>query len=209
MSERWRSVVLDDVEPISVAGGLQWRPLRRTLGVQAFGINAYVAAQAGDDVVEKHTERSLRHEEVYVVLSGRATFTLDGDSLDAPAGTAVFVRDPDVERHARAEEPGTTVLAIGGKPGEPYEPSPWEWYFLAERFRPSRDWDAGIAQLEEGLKRYPDHPAMLYNLACYEALGGRRDAALAHLRRSLELDPSQRDWALRDDDLASIRDEID
>ncbi len=85
--------------------------------MQAFGINAYVAANAGDDVVEEHTESSLQHEEVYVVLTGRATFQLGDEELDARAGTVVFVRDPELKRHARAEEPGTSVLAIGGKVG--------------------------------------------------------------------------------------------
>jgi quercetin dioxygenase-like cupin family protein len=114
VDERWRAVALEDVEPIPVVGGtLLWRPLRRTLDVGAFGINAYVAPEAGDDVVEEHSEQALGHEEVYVVVSGRATFTLDGEALDAPAGTVVFVRDPAVVRHARAEEPGTAVLAVG------------------------------------------------------------------------------------------------
>ena len=81
MDERWTSIRLDDITPITVAGDLQWRPLRRTLGVQAFGINAYVAPHAGDTVVEEHTEATLGHEEVYVVLSGRATF-----SRSAPGG---------------------------------------------------------------------------------------------------------------------------
>ena len=94
MAGGWQSVRLDEIEPISVVGGtLLWRPVRRTLDVGAFGINAYTAPNAGDDVVEEHTEETLGHEEVYVVLSGRATFTLDGETLDAPAGTAVFVRD--------------------------------------------------------------------------------------------------------------------
>ena len=115
MAEGWKSVRLDEIEPIAVDGGkLLWRPLRRTLDVEAFGINAYVAPNAGDDVVEEHTEKTHMHEEIYLVLSGRATFTLDGETLDAPAGTAVFIRDPGVKRHARAEEPDTAVLAVGG-----------------------------------------------------------------------------------------------
>jgi tetratricopeptide (TPR) repeat protein len=206
MAEGWQSVRLDEVEPITVADGLQWRPLRRTLGVEAFGINAYVAPKAGDDVVEKHSEANLRHQEVYVVLSGRATFTLGEESLDAPAGTVVFISDPDVQRHARAEEPGTAVLAVGGKPGEPYSPSAWEWYFYAERFRPSEDWDGAIAFLEEGAEHYPDHAGMLYALGCFEALAGRADDALAHVSRAIELHPGFADWAQKDDDLASIRD---
>jgi len=189
VAKGWQSVKLDEIEPIPVAGGLLWRPLRRALGIEAFGINAYIAPNAGDDVVEKHTESRLQHEEVYLVLTGRATFTLEEETLDAPAGTVVFVSDPGVERSARAEEPGTAVLAVGGKPGEPYSPSAWEFYFYAERFRADEDWDGAVAHLEQGLLEYPDHPGVLYSLACYEALAGRREAALAHLRRASELDP--------------------
>ena len=206
MGEQWQSVRLDEVEPISVAGGLQWRPLRRTLGVEAFGINAYAAPNAGDEVVEEHTEARLRHEEVYIVLAGHATFTLDGETHDAPAGTLVYVRDPDVKRHARAEQPDTTVLAIGGRPGEPYAPSAWEWYFYAERFRAGEDWAGAIALLEEGAERYPDQAGMLYSLGCFEALAGRTEDALAHVSRAVELEPGFQEWAQKDDDLASIRD---
>jgi quercetin dioxygenase-like cupin family protein len=205
MSSAWQSIRLDDVEPIPVAGGLLWRPLRRTLGVEAFGINAYVASNAGDDVVEEHTEATLGHEELYVVVAGRATFTLDGETHDAPAGTIVFVRDPTVRRHARAEEAGTAVLAVGGRPGEAYSPSAWEWYFYAERFRADEDWEGAIAFLQEGAERYPDHAGMLYSLGCFEALGGRNDDALAHVRRAAELQPDFAEWAQNDDDLAGIR----
>src|SRR5262245_35734220 len=110
MADAWQSVRLEEIEPISVVKGtLLWRPVRRTLDIGAFGINAYVAPNAGDDVVEEHDEGTLGHEELYVVLNGRATFTLDGEELDAPAGTIVFIRDPAVVRHARADEPGTQV----------------------------------------------------------------------------------------------------
>src|SRR5918996_5436811 len=119
VADGWKSTRLDENEPIPVVGGtLLWRPVRRTLDVGAFGINAYTASNAGDDVVEEHTEKVYGHEEIYLVLSGRATFTLDGETLDAPAGTAVFLRDPSVKRHARAEEPDTAVLAIGGARGQ-------------------------------------------------------------------------------------------
>ena len=97
--------------------------------IRAFGMNAYTAANAGDLVVEDHNEESLGHEEVYVVLAGRATFTLGGEEFDAPAGTVVHLSDPKVQRVARAAEDGTRVLAVGGPPGEVYEPSPWESAF--------------------------------------------------------------------------------
>jgi tetratricopeptide (TPR) repeat protein len=206
----WQSAHLDDIEPISVVEGtLLWRPLRRTLDVGAFGINAYVARNVGDDVVEKHTERSLGHEEMYVVLSGRATFTLDGDTLDAPAGTLVFIRDVDVMRHARAEEPGTSVLAIGGPRGAAYEPSAWEDYFAAERYRTAGDYDSYLAELEAALERRPDHPGALYHVACAEALVGRADDAVEHLRRALELRPELAEHARADADFASLRDRPD
>jgi tetratricopeptide (TPR) repeat protein len=206
MADGWRSIRLDEIEPIPVVGGtLLWRPVRRTLDVGAFGINAYVAPNAGDDVVEEHTEESLGHEEVYLVLSGRATFELDGETLDAPAGTAVFVRDPNVKRHARAEEPDTAVLAVGGPRGGAYEPSPWEDYFAAEHHRASGDYESYVAELEDALARRPDHPATLYNLACAEALAGRSDDAVAHLRRALELRPALAETASADEDLRSLQ----
>ena len=202
----WRSVRLDDIEPIPVVGGkLLWRPVRRTLDVGAFGINSYVAPNAGDDVVEEHTEESLQHEEVYVVLAGRATFTLDEETLDAPAGTVVFVHDPKVKRHALAAEPDTAVLAIGGPRGGAYEPSPWEDYFAAERHRATGDYDAYAAELADALERRPDHPATLYNLACGEALASRPDEALEHLRRAVELRPGLAELAQEDEDFASLR----
>ena len=210
MGHGWQSAQLDEIDPIAVVDGtLLWRPVRRTLDIGAFGINAYVAPKAGDDVVEEHTERSLGHEEVYVVLAGRATFTLGDERLDAPAGTIVFIRDPEVRRHARAEEPGTSVLAVGGPRDGVYQPSPWEDYFAAERHRTAGDYEAYVAELEDALARRPDHPATLYNLACAEALAGRDDDAVAHVRRAVELDSAFGEYAAEDEDFASLRERPD
>jgi tetratricopeptide (TPR) repeat protein len=202
----WRSVELDDIEPIPIEGEQPlWRPVRQMLDVGAIGINAFVALQPGDDVVEEHTEEFLGHEEVYVVLAGRATFTLDGETLDAPAGTVVFVHDPTVKRHACAEVPNTSVLAIGGPREAVYEPPAWE----AERHRAAGDFDAYANELAEALERRPDHPGLLYVVACAEALAGRPDDAIAHLRRALELRPTLNEAARDNADLASIRDRPD
>jgi hypothetical protein len=206
----WQSVRIDEIEPIPVVSGtLLWKPLRRTLEIGAFGMNAYLAPNAGDDVVEEHTEQALGHEEVYVVLTGHATFTLNDETLEAPAGTVVFIRDPLVKRHARAEEPGTQVLAVGGPRDAPYEPSPWEDYFAAERHRTSGNYEAYVAELEDAATRRPDHPATLYNLACAEALARRPDDALGHLRRALELKPDWAEMASKDEDFATLRDRPD
>ena len=221
-TDGWQTLRLDELEPIRAAG-VNWKPLRRTLGIEAFGTNAYVAGP-GEDVIEAHSESVLGHEEVYVVLSGRARFTLDDEEHDAPAGTIVHLADPAVRRYARAEEPNTVVLAIGGKPGEAYTPSAWEWYFEAERFRPGVGddqkldaWlvdqgepatgaDAALALLDEALERFPDHVGVLFSIACWQAIAGRDDEALETLRRVEAIDPRVREWAARDDDLASVRD---
>jgi hypothetical protein len=202
----WRSLRLDDVEPLSVEGGrILWQPLRRLLDVGAFGINAFLARAAGDDVVEEHTEEMLELEEVYVVLGGRATCTLGDETLDAPVGTVVFVRDPALRRHARAEEPQTAVLAVGAPRGAAYEPPAWE----AERHRAAGDFDAYADELVEALESRPDHPGMLYVVACAEALAGREDDAVGHLRRALELRPTLAESARTNEDLATLRERPD
>jgi tetratricopeptide (TPR) repeat protein len=210
MPQGARVIRIDDVESLPVLDGeLQWHPLRHTLGIRAFGINAYTAASAGDLVVEEHTEESLGHEEVYVVLAGRATFTLDGEEFDAPAGTVVHLADPKVRRVARAAQDGTRVLAVGGPVGEAFEPSPWEPAFRAEALARASDPEGAVAIVREALDEHPDNPSMLYNLACFEALAGHDDDAIAHLTRAIELRPAARDWAVQDNDLASLRDRPD
>ena len=199
---------VSDLDAVPVTDTLVWRPIRRTFGIEAFGVNAYTAANAGDELIEDHDEgghAAGRHEELYVVLSGRAAFTVDGEEIDAPAGTLVFVGDPSVRRGAHAAEPGSTVLAIGGKAGEPYEISAWEHFFSAIPHARAGDWERAAETVGAGLPRYADNPALLYNLGCYEARAGRREDAVAHVRRALELDPKLRDVAVDDEDLDSIR----
>jgi len=194
-----------ELEAIPVAEGLVWHPVRRRLGITAFGINAYSAEEVGGHVVERHTEEQLGHEEVYVVVSGRARFVLGDDVVDAPSGTMIFLRDPAVQREATAEEPGTLVLAVGGKPGAPYETSAWETLFYALPAVREERWDEAITLHEEALREQPDHPRLLYNLACVESLGGRHDEALLHLQQAIRLDRRLADRAENDADLDAIR----
>jgi tetratricopeptide (TPR) repeat protein len=204
-------VQIAELDAIPVTDTLRWRPVRRTFGVEAFGVNAYTAEKAGDEIVEEHDETgdgAGKHEELYVVLAGRVTFTLGGDEVDAPAGTFVFIGDPTVRRAAHAAEAGSTVLAVGGRVGEPYEVSPWEYYFAAIPASREGDWEQALAIVEEGRERYGDNPAFLYNLGCFEARAGRREAAIEHVRRSFELNPKFREYAVEDDDLESVRDEL-
>ena len=201
MSERPYEIAhVDELDAIPVDDeGLTWRPIRRRFGIRAFGTNAYTSERAGGWVVEEHTERS-GHEELYLVLRGRARFTLDGEEVDAPAGTVVFLPDGDVNRVAVAEEEGTTVLAVGGWPDRPFEPSAWEWFFEAYAQPP----EEGIATIESGLAEKGEHPWLLYHLACLEARAGRLDDARAHLQRAIELRPEIEDRAREDDDLEGV-----
>jgi mannose-6-phosphate isomerase-like protein (cupin superfamily) len=194
---------IDELESIAVAG-VNWRPIRRALGIRAYGINAYTGNE-GEHVVEEHTEGDLGHEEVYVVITGSARFTLGDDEHDVAAGAFVYLRDPNTRRVAVALENGTTVLAVGGKPGEAYEPSAWEWDFAAAPFRDRKDYARGLAIVREGLAAKPDSGVMHYQVACFEALLGDRDGALEHLRRAAELDLRARRWMRTDDDLDSLR----
>jgi tetratricopeptide (TPR) repeat protein len=197
-------VSLAGVESLPGPGTLRWTPLRKQLGITAFGLNAYVATEVGQDVVEEHTEERLGHEELYLVVAGRATFILDGNEVDVPAGSAVFLRDPAVKRYARAEEPGTTVLAIGGKPGQ-HEISAWEYFFAAYARADAGDLDAALAEIDAGLAAKPEHPPLLYHRACILSRAGRLKEARPLLDRALELDPELQRWADEDDDLKPLR----
>jgi mannose-6-phosphate isomerase-like protein (cupin superfamily) len=200
-----RALRLDEIEGVTVEG-LTWHPVRLELGLRAFGTNAYSAERPGQDVVEPHTESlELAHEELYFVARGRATFTVDGREIDAPAGTYVFVPDPRSHRYAVAAEADTWLLSFGGPPT--FTPSAWEWNFRARAMR-SHDPDGARELLEEGLRVMPDSGALHYELACLLALQGEREAALAELRAAVALEPKLAVAAREDEDLASLREEL-
>ena len=105
--------------------------VRRHFDVQAFGVNA-ATGNAGDEMIEEHHEaddeenQTNGHQELYVVMSGHAVFRVDGEELDAAAGTIVFVRDPALLRAARATDDNTTIFMVGAPAGVPYTVSRWE-----------------------------------------------------------------------------------
>jgi hypothetical protein len=209
VSDAVRVAHMDELDRIEVAG-VVYMPIRRRLGVRAFGINAYTAANAGDQVIERHNEAGAgagAHEELYLVISGRAEFTVSGESVDAPAGTLVFVPDLASERAAIAREPDTTVVVIGAPAAAPLATSPFEYWFVAEPAYRSGDYDGAIAIVSEGLREWPDHPVINYQLACYHALAGRPAEALAHLATAVAGEPRTAGWAAEDADFDSIRDD--
>jgi mannose-6-phosphate isomerase-like protein (cupin superfamily) len=200
-----KTLRLDEIPGIPVLGTLLWKPVRRPLGVTAFGINAYTAAHAGDEVVEDHTEEQLGHEEIYLVHTGHAVFTVDGEEVDAPAGTIVYLDEPKQRRHAIAKEAGTTVIAIGGVPGT-HEPSAWEYFFPALPAMRDGDYDTARGILTDALMEN-DAPGVHYQLACVEALSGNADRALEELRIAVDGNERYREPARTDEDFASIRDD--
>lgn len=207
-SERFSVARIDDVDPIAVAG-INWHPVRRTFGVTAFGVNAY-SADAGQQLIEEHDEAGTDgdpgQEEMYVVLAGRATFTVGGETVAAPARTVVFLPDPAVKRAASADEDGTFALAIGGRPGAALPVSAWEHYFAAEAQSAAGDHDGAIETIRAALTDHPDHPGVAYALACQHALAGRTDEAIGHLERAIALRAACREWAAGESDFDGIRD---
>lgn len=131
MSNAYKIARLDEI-PTPVPpdpDSFEWKPIRHHLGIRAFGVNAGVAARAGDWVVEDHNEidgGAARHEELYFVARGEARFKVEDEEFDAPTGTLVFVPDPATRRSAKALAPGTAVLYVGARRGEAFSVSPWE-----------------------------------------------------------------------------------
>jgi hypothetical protein len=200
---------VDELERIRIGGAGWWRPIRSALGVTGVAVNAYTADQAGDELIEHHDETghgAAGHEELYVVLTGRATFTVGGEERDAPAGTLVLV-GAETRRGAVAAEPDTTVLVLGGAPGAALPVSAYEYWYRAEPAYRAGDYETAAAIAGEGLAEWPRHPSLRYQLACYEALAGHREAALEHLRIAYAEGPRTREWAAGDEDLASVRDD--
>jgi tetratricopeptide (TPR) repeat protein len=184
-----------------------WSPIRMRLDVRAFGVNAWTAHEADTAVIPDHDERPSGHEEVYLVVAGRATFTVEGEDVDAPAGTVVFVRDPAARRGAVARESGTTVVTVGARPGEAYLPRAWETNAEVFALLDGGDYAEAKRVLMQALDRYEDRGTLFFNLACAEAQLGETDAALEHLRAAIHERPSLADYAREDTELAPIRDD--
>jgi hypothetical protein len=199
---KWQVARLDDIERRG-----RDIPVREHLGIRAFGINAYTPGEDGT-LISEHDESGTGQEELYVVLDGNATFEVDGESVDAPAGTFVFVR---AESRRKATGDGT-VLALGATPGEAYQALDWgdAWAFHSESMRAYSEqrYADAFEAVRAGLQHTPDQPGLHYNYACFATLAGdTSDETFDHLRRSVELFPSFREQARRDDDFTAVRDD--
>ena len=195
---------LDDIDELS-DGRCPWRPVRHHFGITSFGVNAWTGRAAGDRIINEHDEsEGDSDEELYLVQRGRATFELDGERVDAPAGTFVFAR-PGVKRTAFAEEPGTTIVALGGTPGKAYEPFGWEIWAPAHPLYEAGEYAAAADRGRELVEAHPEYTGPLYNLACCESLAGRTADAIEHLRLAIERSERCRSLAAEDSDFDPIR----
>jgi hypothetical protein len=202
MNGTWRVARLDDIERRG-----RMVPAREHLGIHSFGLNAFTPNDEGV-LINDHDETGSGQEELYVVLDGHATFEIDGETVDAPAGTFLSI-PPEARRNAT----GTgTVLVVGGTPGVAYEAFDWgeAWTFhnaSLTAYGEQRYGDA-LAAVREGLEQVPDHPGLHFNYACFATLDGdTSDEVFDHLRRSVDLFPPFRERARDDSDLAAVRDD--
>ena len=200
-TQTWQVARLDDIERRGRS-----IPLREHLGIHGFGVNVFTANEEGL-LINEHDEAGGQ-EELYVVLDGNATFEIDGETVDAPAGTYLYVA-PEARRKATGDG---TVLVVGGTPGVAYQAFDWgeAWPFhnaSMTAYGEARYGDA-LTSVREGLEHAPDQPGLHFNYACFASMAGETsDEMFDHLRRSVELFPPFREQARTDTDLAAVRDD--
>ena len=203
----WALAHLDEIDELD-DGREPWRPVRHHFGITSFGINTWTGREAGDRIINEHDEAddADQQEELYLVQAGRARFELDGEQVDAPAGTFVFVR-PGVRRTAFAEDPGTTIVAIGATPGKAYEVFGWEAWSQLRPLYEAGEYAEAADRGREVIEAHPEYAGVAYNVACVESLAGRKEDAIQHLRQAIDGSDRFRDLADEDSDFDPIRDE--
>jgi len=204
---------LDELEPAPITApgatddGRRRYDVRRRLDITSFGVNAFRAPD-GIDVIREHDETFLGEagqEELYIVLGGTATFVIDGESVEATAGSLVHVQ-PTSTRKATANEEETTILVVGSIPGKAYEPSPEE---AAEAFAAynAGDYETALAKQLIAVEKRPKDAVARFNAGCFAARAGRADEAIEHLRQAIEMNERVKELMATDEDLDSIRDD--
>ena len=197
---------LDEIEELT-DGREPYRPVRHHFGITSFGVNAWTAHDVGDRIINEHDESEPDSaEELYLVVRGRAVFELDGDRVAAPTGTFVFV-PPGVKRTAFAEEPETTVIALGGTPGKAYEADGWELWAPLNPLYEAGKYAEAADRGRELVEAHPQYAGLLYNLACCESLAGRPADAIEHLGRAIALWEPCREMAKQEPDFDPIRED--
>jgi tetratricopeptide (TPR) repeat protein len=204
---------LDELEPAprlapgAPDDGRQRFDVRRRFEITSFGVQAFRAPQ-GVDVVREHSENFLGEdgqEELYIVMNGAATFEIDGETIEAPAGSLVQIR-PAAPRKAVAKDDGTTILVVGGTPGKAYEPAPPE---AGEAYRAydAGDFETAIAKQRIVIEKRPEDAVAHFNAGCFAARAGLADDAFEHLGRAMQINERIKELIESDEDLDSIRED--
>lgn len=196
---------IDEIDPL-LDGRYRYRPVRHHLGIQSFGVTAWVGAAAGDPIINEFDEDSEPAEELFIVVSGRAIFEIEGEEVDATCGTLVFTTR-GTRRTAVAAEPSTTILVVDGTPGKAYDASGWELWAPLRPLYDKGEHDELRARLEDLIATNPQYPMLVYNLACSDSLSGRTAEAIDHLGRAIDASEKFRADASKDSDFDPIRDE--
>lgn len=201
-------IALDEVARETAKDGRAFVQVRRTLGIDAFGVNATYQASAGERLIGEHDETNPGagdHQELYVVVTGGARFTVDGEDIDVPQGSAIVVA-PESVRSAIATEDETLVVIVGNKRGAYAGGAGAAMGDFFEKYG-NKDYAAALEEVKGAFKTHPGNPLVYYNIACMESLLGNADASLTALEESVSKWPKYKELAAGDDDFASLRED--
>jgi Flp pilus assembly protein TadD len=213
VENKYAFATLDELEPAArlapgaTDDGRKRFDVRRTLDIAAFGVQAF-SAPSGVTVINEHDETLLGEagqEELYVVLSGAATFEIDGETIEASTGALVNVQ-PTAKRKATATEDDTTILVVGATRGKAYELTPEE---ASEAFAAysAGDYEEALAKMLVVAEKQPDNPVTHFNVGCFAARAGHTDQAIEALGRAVEINDRIKELMATDEDLDSIRED--
>ncbi|HEV2593453.1 MAG TPA: hypothetical protein VGU02_16340 [Gaiellaceae bacterium] len=201
-------IALDETARETAKDGRAFVRVRHELGIDAFGVNATYQATAGERVIGEHDEMNPgagEHEELYVVVNGGAKFTVDGEEIDVPQGSAIAIA-PESVRSAIATEDETLVVIVGNKRGA-YAGGAGAAMGNFLELHGNKDYAGALAAVKGAFEAHPGNPLVYYNVACMESMLGHHDEALAALEESLSKWPKYKELAAGDDDFASLRDD--
>lgn len=196
---------LDQIDALP-DGRCGYRPVRHHFGITSFGVTAWVGASAGDPIINEYDEGSEPAEELFVVVSGRAIFEVEGEEVEAAPGTLIFTPQ-GTRRTAVAAEPATTILVFDGTPGKAYDATGWELWAPLRPLYDNGEHAELRARLQDAISANPQYPMLVYNLACSESLSGHMADAIEHLRSAVGVSDKLRADAREDSDFDAIRDE--
>jgi uncharacterized cupin superfamily protein len=113
-------VTVKRVEDFEAIFGGGFRRVRAGLGVTSFGIGL-IDLPPNFAHYPEHDQTHDDQEEVYTVLSGRATLRVGGEEYELEPGVFARVGAAEKRKLITGDEPAR-ILAMSAMPGRPYEP---------------------------------------------------------------------------------------